>query len=108
MHDGSLSNTHFVAIPYNASHINGAKLVANFMLSIDAQAKKQQPHIWGDRTVLDLSLLSEHQAHLFTQPNPHPSSLISTVQSPALAEPHPSWVKVINHGWLMRYGAKGQ
>ncbi len=29
MSDGSLSNTHFVAIPYNASHPEAAQLVAN-------------------------------------------------------------------------------
>lgn len=103
MRDGSLSNIHFVAIPYNASHSDSAKLLANFMLSVQAQAKKQQASIWGDRTVLDLSLLNAEQKTLFAHPNPHPSSLVLTNQSPALAEPHPSWVNYINQHWLSRY-----
>ena len=106
MHDGSLSNIHFVAIPFNASHRDSAKLVANFMLSVTAQAKKQQPSVWGDRTVIDISLLDEKSAELFVQQNSHPSSLVSEGLSPALAEPHPSWVSYINQQWLARYGAK--
>lgn len=47
MQDGSLSNTHFVAIPYNASHAQSAQLVANFLLSPKAQAHKQKPSVWG-------------------------------------------------------------
>lgn len=106
MHDGSLSNIHFVAIPYNATQSNSAKIVANFMLSVPAQAKKQQPSVWGDQTVLDLSTLSTEQAALFNQTTAHPSSLTLSSKSPSLAEPHPSWVALINQQWLMRYGAK--
>ncbi|WP_420229098.1 ABC transporter substrate-binding protein [Psychrobacter sp. ER1] len=43
MSDGSLSNTHFVAIPYNASHPQAAQLVANFLMSPEAQAKNKPP-----------------------------------------------------------------
>ncbi|MCF7517691.1 ABC transporter substrate-binding protein [Pseudoalteromonas sp. L21] len=105
MHDGSLSNTHFVAIAYNASHSESAKLVANFMLSVKAQAQKQQPANWGDNTVLDLSLLSQDQVALFSQQALHPSSLATNNQSPALAEPHPSWSTLINQQWQLRYGS---
>ncbi|WP_171039017.1 ABC transporter substrate-binding protein [Pseudoalteromonas sp. S1727] len=106
MSDGSLSNIHFVAIPYNAAHADSAKLVANFMLSVNAQAKKQHPEIWGDNTVLDLATLHPEQAAQFQLSNPHPSSLAPNHHSPALAEPHPSWVKVIEQQWLARYGAQ--
>lgn len=47
MSDGSLSNTHFVAIPYNASHPQAAQLVANFLMSPEAQAKKTNPFGMG-------------------------------------------------------------
>ncbi|MEM5552503.1 ABC transporter substrate-binding protein [Pseudoalteromonas neustonica] len=106
MSDGSLSNIHFVAIPYNAAHTDSAKLVANFMLSVNAQAKKQRPTTWGDNTVLDLSILAADQVTQFQLSNPHPSSLAPNHNSPALAEPHPSWVKVIEQQWLERYGAQ--
>lgn len=106
MDDGSLSNIHFVAIPYNAAHQSSAKIVANFMLSVKAQAKKQQATIWGDRTVLDLSLLTNAQQALFKQKMTHSSALPINSKSPALSEPHPSWSNVIIQQWHKRYGAQ--
>lgn len=104
MSDGSLSNTHFVAIPYNASHPQAAQLVANFLLSPEAQAKKQTPTIWGDKTVLVLSTLSPEQQALFKENKPHPSALPFDSIKRTVSEPHPSWVDAIMQGWQARYG----
>lgn len=106
MADGSLSNIHFIAIPYNAAHQASAKLVANFMLSVKAQAKKQQAMVWGDRTVLDLSALTPKQQEKFKPAKPHLSALPINSNSPALSEPHPSWSNLLTHEWLKRYGAQ--
>jgi putative thiamine transport system substrate-binding protein len=106
MKDGSLSNVHFVTIPVNAKHKAGAKVVANFLMSIEAQAKKQQPSNWGDRTVLDLSLLALDKQLLFSSPQQHPSALPELDTSPSLSEPHPQWSAVISKEWKKRYGAK--
>ena len=38
-----------------------AMQVADFLLSPEAQARKQQPQVWGDPTVLDLTLLTSAQ-----------------------------------------------
>ena len=104
MGDGSLSNTHFVAIPYNASHPQAAKLVANFLLSPEAQAHKQKPSIWGDKSVLIQSTLSPDQQALFKTSTPHPSALPFNSIKRTLSEPHPSWVEAIMTGWQSRYG----
>ncbi len=106
MKDGSLSNVHFVTIPVNAKHKAGAKVVANFLMSIEAQAKKQQPSEWGDRTVLDLSLLASDQQQMFMPPNQHPSALPVSAKSPSLSEPHPQWNAELTEAWEQRYGAK--
>lgn len=106
MKDGSLSNVHFVTIPVNAKHKAGAKVVANFLMSIEAQAKKQQPSEWGDRTVLDLSLLAPDQQRMFRSPDQHPSALPVSAKSPSLSEPHPQWNAVLTEAWERRYGAK--
>jgi putative thiamine transport system substrate-binding protein len=45
---GTLGNTHFLAIPYNANAKAAALVVADFMLSPEAQARKQDPAFWGD------------------------------------------------------------
>lgn len=104
MSDGSLSNTHFVAIPYNASHPQAAQLVANFLMSPEAQAKKQTPSIWGDKTVLVQSTLDPEQQALFKNNRPHPSALPFDSIKRTVSEPHPSWVDAIMQGWQTRYG----
>ena len=104
MTDGSLSNTHFVAIPYNASQPQAAQLVANFLLSPEAQAHKQKAHIWGDKTVLIQSKLNSKQQALFKTAKPHPSALAFNSIKRTLSEPHPSWVNAIIQGWQIRYG----
>lgn len=104
MSDGSLSNTHFVAIPYNASHPQAAQLVANFLMSPEAQAKKQTPAVWGDKTVLVQSTLSPEQQALFKTKQPHPSALPFDSVKRTVSEPHPSWVEAIQQGWQARYG----
>ena len=54
---GTIGNTHFVAIPYNAPSKAGAQVVANFLLSPAAQARKADIDVWGDPTVLDVARL---------------------------------------------------
>ena len=44
---GTLANTHFVAIPYNAAAKAGALVVADFLISPEAQARKQDPEGMG-------------------------------------------------------------
>lgn len=104
MSDGSLSNTHFVAIPYNTNHPQAAQLVANFLLSPEAQARKQIPAVWGDKTVLVQSMLSPEQQALFDGKQTHPSALPFDSITRTVSEPHPSWVDAIMQGWQMRYG----
>ena len=104
MGDGSLSNTHFVAIPFNASHPEAAQLVANFLLSPEAQAHKQNPSVWGDKTVLVPTMLNPEQQALFKTTKPHPSSLAFDAIKRTVSEPHPSWVDAIMQGWQTRYG----
>jgi putative thiamine transport system substrate-binding protein len=104
MQDGSLSNTHFLAIPYNASHQQSAQLVANFLLSPEAQAQKQKAPIWGDKSVLIQSTLAPQQQALFKTTQPHPSALPLNSIKRTLSEPHPSWVNAILQGWEARFG----
>jgi len=65
MKDGSIYNTHFVAIPFNAPNKAGALVTANLLLSVEAQAFKNDPENWGDFTVLDMGRLSEEERAVF-------------------------------------------
>lgn len=64
--DGSLYNTHFVAIPFNAPNKAGALVAANFLMSPEAQYSKNIPANWGDFTVLSLDRLSSEDRGKFT------------------------------------------
>ncbi|HCT4437989.1 TPA: ABC transporter substrate-binding protein [Klebsiella aerogenes] len=94
---GMLGNVHFVAIPANARATAGAQVVANFLLSPQAQLRKADPQIWGDPSVLDPEKLNDAQrAALYAvQPKATP---------PMLAEPHAAWVDALEQEWLRRYG----
>ena len=99
---GTIGNTHFVAIPVNARAKEAAEVVANFLLSPEAQARKAELKIWGDPTVLDMDKLTPAQRALFKG-----GDAPGSVQQPArtIPEPHGSWVPLIEAAWLERYGA---
>ena len=98
---GTIGNSHFVAIPANAKAKAGAQVVANFLLSAEAQARKNDLKVWGDPTVLDITRLSAEQAKLFTAVTGAGSL---TFPAPALLEPHASFVALIESTWLSTYG----
>lgn len=54
---GTIGNTHFLAIPFNAPNKAGALVLANFLLSPEAQLSKYDPKNWGDMLALDVSKL---------------------------------------------------
>lgn len=99
--DGTLANSHFLAIPANARAKEGALVAADFLLSPAAQARKADERHWGDPTVLDLPGLAPADAALFaglaagTATPPPPARL--------LPEPHPGWVGWLETAWSRRY-----
>ncbi|MTI43954.1 putative thiamine transport system substrate-binding protein [Roseibium hamelinense] len=101
---GTIGNTHFVAIPFNSSAQEGAKVLANFLLSAEAQARKQDPAIWGDPTVLKVTSLQEADQKRFEMLELGVATLSPTELGQTLPEPHPSWVKAVENAWAARYG----
>lgn len=104
--DGTLGNVHFVAIPFNAQHKAGALTVANFLLSPEAQARKQDLSLWGDATVLDMSRLNPEQREAFARDGRAAESLPPPSLGETLREPHPSWIEPLEKAWRQRYGAQ--
>ncbi|MGS3185000.1 ABC transporter substrate-binding protein [Aeromonas taiwanensis] len=92
MAKGALTNSHFLAIPFNASARAGAKVAANFLLSPAAQARKADPAFWGDPSVLRTDAL------------PASASQTPALRFKAVAEPHPSWQLRLEAAWAERYG----
>ncbi len=103
---GTIGNAHFVAIPYNANAKEGAQVVANFLLSPEAQARKADLRVWGDPTVLAINKLTKAQKAIFAKID---SEAKIGAMSPkelgkSLPEPHPSWGERLAKEWQKRYG----
>jgi putative thiamine transport system substrate-binding protein len=98
---GTIGNTHFVAIPVNASAKEGAQVFANFLLSAEAQARKADIAVWGDPTVLAVDKLAAADKARFAA-KPLPGQVHSP--APSIPEPHGSWVDPLEKEWLKRYG----
>ena len=100
---GTIGNTHFVTIPWNASAAAGAMVVADFLLSPEAQARKADPAFWGEPTVLDQDKLDETQRALFASVDLGPWAL-PIGEGEVLPEPHASWAEALESAWIERYG----
>lgn len=98
---GTIGNTHFLAIPFNARSRQAAQVAANFLLSPAAQARKADIRHWGDPTVLAPEKLNAADRALFAA-----AAAPGQVGRPAptLPEPHASWVAPLEREWLRRYG----
>ncbi|HSG95914.1 MAG TPA: ABC transporter substrate-binding protein, partial [Afifellaceae bacterium] len=101
---GTMANSHFLAIPFNASAKAGAMVLADFMMSPEAQARKQDPNVWGDPTVLDVAALPEADRERFTRLDLGVATLPPEKLGLALLEPHTSWLKRLETEWARRYG----
>lgn len=102
---GTLGNTHFVAIPYNAKAKEAALLTANFLISPEAQMRKQDPTYWGDPTVLSMSKLPDAQRAAFQSLDLGVATLAPDALGPVIAEPHASWMDRIETEWRRRYAS---
>jgi putative thiamine transport system substrate-binding protein len=101
---GTIGNASFVAIPYNASAKAGAMVVANFLLSPEAQARALDPEILGYGTVLDMEKLPADARARFEGIDLGIATLAPDELGPALPEPHPTWMEMIERDWIDRYG----
>jgi putative thiamine transport system substrate-binding protein len=100
---GTISNTHFLAIPNNSPATAGAQVVANYFLSPEAQLKKQDSGVWGDLTVLSYEKMErEHQLSFDAQPKGLATLTLEELNN-SVPEPHSSWVPALEKEWRQRY-----
>ncbi|MQX38492.1 ABC transporter substrate-binding protein [Roseospira navarrensis] len=96
---GMIGNTHFVAIPATSPAKAGALVVADFLMSPEAQAEKQHPDVWGDDTVLSMDRLTAEDRARFQALPLGPATLPLDARAPTLPEPHPTWMTAIETEW---------
>jgi putative thiamine transport system substrate-binding protein len=100
---GTIGNTSFVAISYNASHKEGALVLANFLIEPATQARAQDIRQTGNLNVLDLAKLAPADRALFDQLTSHPALVTPDELGTPLLEPHADWMTRLTAEWTRRY-----
>ena len=100
---GTIGNTSFVAIPYNAAHKEGAMVLADFLIDPETQARAQDIQYLGNLNVLDLSKLSSTDRAHFDRLTPSATLPSAADLGAPLLEPHASWMTRIEAEWQKRY-----
>jgi putative spermidine/putrescine transport system substrate-binding protein len=98
--EGTIANTHFVAVPFNAADTEGAMVVADFLISPEAQLKKADPEVWGDFPAIDLTRLDPAWREKFAALPRGAATLPNDVlQSHQLPEPPSEILIRLEKGW---------
>ena len=98
--DGSLTNTHYLAIPFNAEAKEAAMVIANFLLSPEAQLHKADPNVWGDLPAIDIDKLDKQWREAFlNQPRGAATLPDSTLDVHQWQEPAADILLQIEKGW---------
>jgi putative thiamine transport system substrate-binding protein len=100
---GTIGNTSFVAIPYNAANKEGAMVVADFLLDPATQAHAQDFRQMGNFSVLDFGKLSAAERKRFDDLPKSPALPTNAELGTTLLEPHPTWMTRIANEWEKRY-----
>lgn len=100
--DGTLSNTHYVAVPFNSQNKAGAQVVANFLESPEAQAAKQDPDSWGDLPAIDVDRLPEEKQAMFETFDGPATLSNEKLQDNQLPEARTEWLLQLEESWQNR------
>jgi len=103
---GTIGNASFVAVPYNSGSKEGAMVVANFLLSAEAQVRQHNPEILGYGTVLDVNSLPDADKAAFEALDLGVATLSPADLGQVQDEPHPSWMTRITEDWQGRFGTQ--
>ncbi|WFE76090.1 ABC transporter substrate-binding protein [Roseinatronobacter sp. S2] len=102
--EGTLANSSYLSIPYNAANKAGALVLANMILDPEIQARAQDPDVLGFQTVLGLHLLEPQDRARFDALELGIATLAPDQMGAGLLEPHPTWMTRIAEDWAARYG----
>ncbi|MBT5720462.1 MAG: ABC transporter substrate-binding protein [Gammaproteobacteria bacterium] len=106
LRNGTISNVSFLAIPYNASQKAGAMVTANFLLSIEAQARASDPDHMGSTPAISISDLDSNARRSFETITRDLAAPSAEDLDRKLQEPHPSWTPALERAWIQRYSAR--
>lgn len=100
MQEGTISNTHFTAVPFNAPNKAGAMVVADFLMSPEAQLSKYLPANWGDLPALDAGRLPADMAGAYAAVDLGAATLPADVLAAAAVPEIPSeYLELLEKDW---------
>jgi putative spermidine/putrescine transport system substrate-binding protein len=103
--DGTIGNTNYTLIPFNASNKAAAIVVQNLLLSGEEQLEKARPEVWGATPAIDISRTTAEVQAGFTALQGHPSVVPSAeLAKAALPELQAGWLTAIEDGWTANVG----
>ncbi|CAN5757626.1 ABC transporter substrate-binding protein [soil metagenome] len=103
LRDGTIANAHYLGIPGSAPNRAGAMVVANFLLSPEAQLEKMKPAVWADGTVLDLARLPPVWRERFDALGQDPRAIsMDTLRKYARPEVAPEYHERLASDWRQR------
>ncbi|MCG0276461.1 MAG: ABC transporter substrate-binding protein [Thermosediminibacteraceae bacterium] len=106
---GTLGNTHYLAIPFNAPNKAGALVFINYILSPEVQASKNDPANWGDLPAIDFNRLSKEERKLFEEIKLEEAALPGDyLAAHRLPEPNASLIPVIEEIWVEKVLKEGK
>jgi putative spermidine/putrescine transport system substrate-binding protein len=109
LRDGTIANSHYLGIPFNAPNPAGAMVVADFLLSPEAQLEKLRPEVWADGTVLDVSRLPGEWRARFEALMRDPLSIPpDTLRRYAVPEVAPEYHERLAEEWRARIRRGGR
>lgn len=98
---GSVGNTHFVSLAYNSPNPEGGIALINEILSVEAQARKYVPAVWGDLSVLDFDKLSpEEQAQFKAVPTGDAAMTQEELMNKRIPELPAEMIPIIEEIWM--------
>jgi len=93
LESGTIRNSHYLGIPFNAPNKPGALVLANLLISPEAQLKKATPDVWGDGTILAIRKLAPEWQEKFQKiPGRTRVAPRDELDADALMEPAPEWM----------------
>jgi putative spermidine/putrescine transport system substrate-binding protein len=100
LEDGTVGNASFLGLPANSDAVAGAMVVANVALSVEQQAAKAHPDVWGQFTVLDIEGLDAEDRALFDDlPQSPVVPGYDVLSRNAHGELSAEWVPALDEGW---------
>lgn len=96
---GTIGNSHYLGIPFNAPEKAAALLLIDFLQSPQAQIEKMDQNIWGDMPAFDPMLISPAQVQQLAEFDTVPGGImlqeLTQKRQPEMKAEYIDWIKLL-------------